>query len=85
MKEKAVGFQFMRNDLSLNGFFLFFLLGAAQDRFGHDGTVVVRDLPFSIFKYVNERVTSLYFRAVSAHGEFVDADVLAPVLANQWV
>ena len=47
--------------------------------------VVMRDLPLSVFPYVNKRISALHLISSSAHGEFVNARVLTPVVPNGCV
>mmetsp|Transcript_49160 Transcript_49160/g.104542 ORF Transcript_49160/g.104542 Transcript_49160/m.104542 type:complete len:397 (+) Transcript_49160:325-1515(+) len=54
----------------------------SQNGLGHDRAVVVRDLPLSILEDVDEGVPSLNFVTSGSHREFIDASVLAPVVAN---
>mmetsp|Transcript_37200 Transcript_37200/g.68905 ORF Transcript_37200/g.68905 Transcript_37200/m.68905 type:complete len:231 (-) Transcript_37200:1093-1785(-) len=42
----------------------------------------MRDLPLSVFPYVNERISALDLISSSAHGKFVNASILAPVVPN---
>merc|ERR1712084_153394 len=45
----------------------------------------MRDLPFSIFKDVNERVTSLNLASINSHCKFIYSSILSPVGSNDDV
>mmetsp|Transcript_19182 Transcript_19182/g.37258 ORF Transcript_19182/g.37258 Transcript_19182/m.37258 type:complete len:354 (+) Transcript_19182:142-1203(+) len=49
---------------------------------GHHTRVMMRNLPLSIFKHINETVPTLHFLSSGTHGKFIDARVLAPVCSN---
>mmetsp|Transcript_36560 Transcript_36560/g.88599 ORF Transcript_36560/g.88599 Transcript_36560/m.88599 type:complete len:443 (+) Transcript_36560:425-1753(+) len=59
--------------------------GLASWGFGHLGGVVVGNLPFSVFKDVNKRVTGTDLVSSGTHGKVVDTDILAPVLTGHGV
>jgi len=46
---------------------------------------MVRNLPLVIFKDVDKSVASLDFGTITAHGKFVDADILSPIGATHNV
>ena len=59
--------------------------GLCQQLLGHERRVVVTDLPFSILKDVNKRVSGPNHTAVGSLSEFVDTDILAPILTNTHI
>ncbi len=56
-----------------------------DDFFGHLTGVVVGDLPFSVFKGVDERVSGLDLVASGTHGELIDTVIHAPVVSDSNV
>ena len=59
--------------------------GRSQERLGHHGRMVVRNLPLSILPDIHEGVPSLYFIAGGSHGELINSCILAPIVADSDV
>ena len=58
----------------------FFRACLTKEGFGHDGRVMVRNLPFTIFVRVEVGVAGLDLVAGGAHREFVHASIKSEVL-----
>mmetsp|Transcript_6448 Transcript_6448/g.8721 ORF Transcript_6448/g.8721 Transcript_6448/m.8721 type:complete len:398 (+) Transcript_6448:352-1545(+) len=56
--------------------------GSGQNALGHDGRMVVADLPLTVLQDIHKGIATLHLRTINSHGEFVDASILCPVGSN---